>query len=124
MECRFKLGFKPQLENEKVAAAIVHNAGLYNGFIAVGLVFCAFPGHGGFHARLFFLSCAIVAGIFGAVTLTPKTLLIQTLPAFLPARQGPPSVQQGAVRSNRADTALNVLEALSVTCPDRLASSH
>jgi putative membrane protein len=76
-----KLKFNPQLENEKVAAAIVHNAGLYNGFIAVGLVFCAL--HGGFHARLFFLGCAIVAGIFGAVTLTPKTLLIQTLPALV-----------------------------------------
>ena len=78
-----RLKFHPQLENEKVAAAIVHNAGLYNGFIAVGLVFCALNSHGVFHARLFFLSCAIVAGIFGAVTLTPKTLLMQTVPALV-----------------------------------------
>jgi uncharacterized membrane protein len=34
-----------------------------------------------FDVRIFFLSCGIVTGIFGAVTPTPKTLLLQILPA-------------------------------------------
>ena len=76
-----KLGFSPRLDNESIAAPIVHNAGLYNGFIAAGLIWGTCAGAGGFHLRVFFLSCGIVAGIFGAVTLTPKTLLLQTLPA-------------------------------------------
>jgi putative membrane protein len=76
-----KLGFNPRLDNETIAAPIVHNAGLYNGFIAAGLIWGMCAGADAFHLRVFFLSCGIVAGIFGAVTLTPKTLLLQTLPA-------------------------------------------
>src|SRR5947209_8996824 len=76
-----KLGFSLCIENETVAAPIVHNAGLYNAFIAAGLIWGISAGAHAFHLRLFFLSCAFVAGCFGAVTLTPKTLLLQTLPA-------------------------------------------
>jgi putative membrane protein len=76
-----KLGFNPSLENEVTAAPIVHNAGLYNGFIAAGLIWsrCSIPE--ALHLSLFFLSCAVVAGVFGAFTLTAKTLFLQTLPA-------------------------------------------
>ena len=77
-----QLGFDPRVENEMTAASIVHNAGLYNGFIAAGLVWCMLPVQDVLHLRIFFLSCAIVAGIFGALTLTPKTLLMQTLPGL------------------------------------------
>lgn len=59
----------------------MHNAGLYNGFIAAGLIGSMCAGADALHLRMFFLSCGIVAGIFGAVTLTPKTLLLQALPA-------------------------------------------
>jgi putative membrane protein len=76
-----KLGFRPLLENEVTAAPIVHNAGLYNGFIAAGLIWSTFPAPEALNLRVFFLSCATVAGIFGAATLTYKTLLLQTLPA-------------------------------------------
>jgi putative membrane protein len=78
-----KLGFHPLLENEVTAAPIVHNAGLYNGFIAAGLIWSTCPIPEAFNLRVFFLSCAILAGVFGAVTLTYKTLLLQTLPAII-----------------------------------------
>jgi putative membrane protein len=78
-----KLEFDPRQHNEMTAAPIVHNAGLYNGFIAAGLIWGMLAGHDAFHLCVFFLSCAIVAGLFGAATLTPKTLLLQTLPAIV-----------------------------------------
>jgi len=76
-----KLPFEPREENETAAAAIVHNAGLYNAFLAAGLIWSIFAEQGAFELRLFFLSCAAIAGVFGAFTLTYKTLLMQTLPA-------------------------------------------
>jgi putative membrane protein len=77
-----KLPFDPPYQNEVTAAHIVHNAGLYNVFIAAGLIWstrAALPES--LHLSVFFLSCGILAGIFGTLTLTPKTLLLQTLPA-------------------------------------------
>jgi putative membrane protein len=62
------------------AAAIVANAGLYNGFIASGLTWGIISGPEGSPIKIFFLACVIIAGLFGAVTLKPTTLLIQTLP--------------------------------------------
>jgi putative membrane protein len=77
-----KLGFDPPYKNEVTAAHIVHNAGLYNVFIVAGLIWSTqSPFPEALHLAVFFLSCGIVAGIFGALTLTPKTLLLQTLPA-------------------------------------------
>jgi putative membrane protein len=78
-----KLGFDPPSKNEMTAAPIVHNSGLYNGFIAAGLIWGIFAGQDAFNIRLFFLSCAIVAGVFGAATLTRKTLVLQTLPGIV-----------------------------------------
>ena len=68
------------------AGPIVANAGLYNGFLAVGLLLSALPVMDSQPLRLFFLACVVVAGIFGAVTLrAPKTLGLQTLPALIAA---------------------------------------
>lgn len=77
-----KLGFDPP-HNEITAAPIVHNAGLYNGFIAAGLIWGMPDSQDAFSLRVFFLSCVIVAGLFGALTLTPKTLLLQALPGIV-----------------------------------------
>jgi putative membrane protein len=74
------LNFEPSTEETK-AAPVVHNAGLYNCFLAAGLIGGIFSARNGFGIRFFCLVCAIVAGIFGALTLTPKTLLLQSLPA-------------------------------------------
>ena len=76
---RVHLGFDP-VSNEAKAAAIVHNAGLYNAFLAAGLVWSILSRRNALGLRIFFLSCAIAAGIFGFFTLTPTTLFLQTIP--------------------------------------------
>jgi putative membrane protein len=64
-------------------APIVANAGLYNGFISSGLLWGLASGASGYPIKIFFLVCVIIAGLFGAITLKPTTLLIQTAPALL-----------------------------------------
>lgn len=73
------LGFIADIAHQ--VAPIVNNAGLYNAFIASGLFWGAFNQDSSI--RLFFLVCVIVAGIYGAVTLRPTTLVLQTLPAAI-----------------------------------------
>ena len=62
------------------AAPIVANAGLYNGFLAAGLTWALLSDTGGPRLEVFFLTCVVVAGVFGAVTLKRTTLVLQTLP--------------------------------------------
>ncbi len=67
----------------RTVAPIVQNAGLYNGFLAAGLVWGLFAAGDAYAIRVFFLCCVIIAGIFGAITLKPTTLVIQSLPAAI-----------------------------------------
>lgn len=62
----------------KVLAA---NQGLYNGFLAAGLVWGLFSP--GAQVELFFLACILVAGVFGAATSSRKILFVQALPATI-----------------------------------------
>jgi putative membrane protein len=64
-------------ESSKVLAA---NQGLYNGFLAAGLIWSLFAGA---QAKVFFLACVIVAGIFGAITVKRTALWIQGAPAMI-----------------------------------------
>jgi putative membrane protein len=64
-------------------APIVANAGLYNSFLAAGLIWALLSGSGRAGVATFFLTCVVVAGVFGAVTLKPTTLLLQTLPGVV-----------------------------------------
>jgi putative membrane protein len=64
----------------KVLAA---NQGLYNGFLAAGLLWGVYLGAAGVAIKLFFLGCVIVAGIFGAATVGKKILFVQALPAAI-----------------------------------------
>jgi putative membrane protein len=66
----------------KVLAA---NQGLYNGFLAAGLLWGLWLGAAGTSVKLFFLGCVIVAGVFGAMTASRKILFVQALPALLAA---------------------------------------
>jgi putative membrane protein len=70
------------VEAEKVAP-IVQNAGLYNGFLAAGLIWAVVSRTHRSALAHFFLLCVATAGVFGAVTLKPTTLLLQTLPALV-----------------------------------------
>ena len=74
-----RLGFTAQVARQ--VAPIVKNAGLYNSFIAAGLIWGAFTKSDSLPIRVFFLVCVVVAGIFGALTLKETTLVLQTLPA-------------------------------------------
>src|SRR5690242_8143342 len=73
---------KEYFESTKVLAA---NQGLYNGFLAAGLIWSYFiPDHVGQQfVRYFFLGCVAVAGIFGAMTADRKIFYIQALPAIV-----------------------------------------
>lgn len=59
------------------------NQGLYNGFLAAGLGWGLWLGDAGFAIKLFFLGCVIVAGVFGALTVSRKILWVQALPAAI-----------------------------------------
>ena len=61
--------------------ALAANQGLYNGFLAAGLVWGLGLGAAGLGVKLFFLGCVLVAGIFGGLTASRKILWIQALPA-------------------------------------------
>jgi putative membrane protein len=76
-----RLGYSAEIAAQ--VAPIVQNAGLYNSFIAAGLFWGAFTQNCTVQIRYFFLSCVVIAGIFGAVTLRPTTLILQTLPALI-----------------------------------------
>ncbi len=62
----------------KVLAA---NQGLYNGFLAAGLVWGLSLGAAGTGVKVFFLLCVLVAGVYGALTASRKILYVQALPA-------------------------------------------
>ena len=64
----------------KVLAA---NQGLYNGFLAAGLIWGLSQGAAGQSVQLFFLGCVIVAGLYGAMSVGIKILFVQAVPAAL-----------------------------------------
>ncbi len=64
------------------SATLAANQGLYNGFLAAGLLW-GLVSTGGFDALIFFLSCIIIAGIYGAMTANRSILFLQTLPAAI-----------------------------------------
>lgn len=59
------------------------NQGLYNGFLAAGLIWGIVLGEAGDPIKVFFLLCVAVAGVFGAVTVSRKILFVQTIPAII-----------------------------------------
>ena len=63
--------------------ALAANQGLYNGFLAAGLIWGLSLGIAGFGVKVFFLACVLVAGLFGGLTVSRKILWIQALPALV-----------------------------------------
>ena len=64
----------------KVLAA---NQGLYNGFLAAGLIWGLSLGADGTSVKVFFLACVLIAGVYGAVTANRKILFVQAIPAAI-----------------------------------------
>jgi putative membrane protein len=76
---RKAFGLTPEFaEASKVLAA---NQGLYNGFLAAGLIWGLVRGD--MSTQLFFLGCVLVAGLYGAATASRKILFVQAVPAII-----------------------------------------
>jgi putative membrane protein len=73
--------FKLTKEVSASSAALAANQGLYNGFLAAGLIWGLLSGE--FSVKLFFLVCVLIAGVFGGFTAKRSILFIQALPALL-----------------------------------------
>jgi putative membrane protein len=70
-------------ELAEATKGLAANQGLYNGFLAAGLIWGVVGGDTAFAIKVFFLTCVIVAGIFGAITAKRSILFIQALPGLL-----------------------------------------
>ncbi|WP_327011055.1 DUF1304 domain-containing protein [Dactylosporangium sp. NBC_01737] len=81
---RTRAAFGTTAEFAEASKALAANQGLYNGFLAAGLVYGMIAEDPvGFAVRVFFLVCVIVAGLYGAATASRRILLVQALPGAL-----------------------------------------
>jgi putative membrane protein len=76
---RRTFGLDPEFAT--ASKALAANQGLYNGFLAAGLIWGLVADLE--DVKLFFLACVIVAGAYGAVTVNRRILLVQALPALV-----------------------------------------
>ena len=75
-------GLKP--DEAKISKVLAQNQGLYNGFLAAGLIWAIIDKNNYTQLAVFFLSCVIFAGIFGAITTKKiKLFYIQSIPAII-----------------------------------------
>lgn len=72
-------GMTPEFSS--ASAVLAMNQGLYNGFLAAGTIWGLVSGRR--DIQLFFLTCVVIAGIFGGLTAKTSILLTQALPAFV-----------------------------------------
>ncbi len=78
----FKSIPEDQFEKTKVMAA---NQGLYNGFMAAGLIWslCITNADWAKYIAIFFLACVLIAGVYGAFTVSKRIFMVQAVPAIL-----------------------------------------
>lgn len=75
--------FGNSAEYAKQSKVLAMNQGLYNGFLAAGLIWGLMLGAAGKDIVIFFLACVLVAGVFGGLTASRKILFIQAIPAAI-----------------------------------------
>lgn len=75
--------FRNSPEKAADSAVLAANQGLYNGFLAAGLAWGLIHGTPafGFQIKVFFLLCVIVAGVYGAMSVSRRILFVQAAPA-------------------------------------------
>jgi putative membrane protein len=73
--------FRNTPEKAETTRVLAANQGLYNGFLAAGLLDAAVTGSREF--ALFFLACVVVAGLYGAWSVNKRIFFVQALPALL-----------------------------------------
>ena len=86
-ETKGKKVFKGSLKEElfKPTKTLAANQGLYNGFLAAGLIwsFLISDAHWQANVAMFFLGCVVVAGVYGALTASKRIFFVQALPAII-----------------------------------------
>jgi putative membrane protein len=75
--------FRQTREAAAASKVLAANQGLYNGFLAAGLIWGLSLGEAGTSVKVFFLTCVLIAGLYGAATVSRKILFIQAIPAAL-----------------------------------------
>ena len=77
--------FRNTPEKAEITKVLAANQGLYNGFLAAGLIWGLVHGNPAFafQIKAFFLLCVIVAGAYGAATVSTRILIVQALPAAI-----------------------------------------
>lgn len=76
--------FGNSVEKAEITSVLAANQGLYNGFLAAGLLWGLWLAEPmGSLVQLFFLGCVIVAGVYGAMTVSKRIFFIQALPALI-----------------------------------------
>lgn len=77
--------FAQSKEEAQASAVLAANQGLYNGFLAAGLIWSLLAQEPviQYQARIFFLSCVIIAGMYGGGSVSRRILLVQALPAAI-----------------------------------------
>jgi putative membrane protein len=78
---RARAAFGTTPEFAETSATLAANQGLYNGFLAAGLVYGLITDSISF--QVFFLCCVIAAGLYGTVTASRRILFVQVIPAAL-----------------------------------------
>jgi putative membrane protein len=74
--------FARPLAEQQQSKVLAANQGLYNGFLAAGLVWSLVASEPiAYQVRLFFLACVVIAGLYGAATASKKILFVQAIPA-------------------------------------------
>jgi putative membrane protein len=76
---RGRAAFGTDAEFAEASKTLAANQGLYNGFLVAGLVWGLVADK--YDVQVFFLLCVIVAGLYGAATVSRRILLVQALPA-------------------------------------------
>ena len=77
--------FSMSQEEAQATATLAKNQGLYNGFLAAGLIYAIFASDANVaHTmKIFFLVCVIIAGIYGGITVKPRLTIVQAIPAAI-----------------------------------------
>ena len=77
--------FGNSLEKARESAVLAANQGLYNGFLAIGLIWGLIHPNPdfAFQIKIFFLLCVVAAGVYGAASVSMRILYVQALPAVV-----------------------------------------
>jgi putative membrane protein len=77
--------FSQSLEKAQASAVLAANQGLYNGFLAAGLIWGLVHPNAdtGLQIKFFFLACVVIAGLYGAWSVSRRILFVQAVPAAL-----------------------------------------